>query len=95
MQQQQFYEPPLPQPVNRSPITPYQPADMYDRYRQQPAMTQPSSSSVRFVFLLFVLFIFLLGLLAFFVFGYLHGLGVAPVGTLSLALATLVNNLPG
>ena len=95
MQQQQFYEPPLSQPVNRSPITPYQPADMYDRYRQQPPMTQPPSSNVRFVFLLFVLFIFVLGLLAFFVFSYLHGLGVAPVGTLSLVLATLVNNFPG
>jgi len=42
-----------------------------------------------------VLFIFVLGLLAFFVFSYLHGLGAAPVGTLSLALATWVNNLPG
>src|SRR6266852_2656271 len=95
MQQQQVYEPPLSQPVNRSPVTPYQPADMYDRYRQQPPMTQPASSSVRFVFFLFVLFIFVLGLLAFFVFSYLHGLGAAPIGALSLALATWVHNLPG
>src|SRR6266446_952802 len=95
VQQRQLYELPLSQPVNRSSITPYQPADMYDRYQQQPPMTQPASSSVRFVFFLFVLFIFVLGLLAFFVFSYLHGLGAAPVGTLSLALATWVNNLPG
>src|SRR5229473_1854440 len=95
MHQQQLYEPPLSQPVNRSPVTPYQPADMYDRYRQQPPMTQPASSSVRFVFFLFVLFIFVLGLLAFFVFSYLHGLGAAPIGALSLALATWVHNLPG
>ncbi len=90
MQQQQFYDPPLSQPVNRSPVTPNQPTGMYDRYRQQ-----PSSSNVRFVFLLFVVFIFVLGLLAFFVFSYLHGVSAAPVGTLSLKLATLVNNLPG
>jgi eukaryotic-like serine/threonine-protein kinase len=95
MQQRQLYEPPLSQPVNRSPITPYQPADMHDPYRQQPPMTQPPSSSVRFVFFLFVLFIFVLGLLAFFVFSYLHGLGAAPIGTLSLALAAWVNGLPG
>ena len=85
MQQQQFYEPPLPQPVNRSPVTPYQPMD---RYRQQPPMTQPPSSSVRFVFLLFVLFIVVLGLLAFFVFSYLHGVSVAPAGTFSVVLAS-------
>ena len=90
--QQQFYEPPLPQPVNRPPVTPYQPMD---RYRQQPPMTQPPSSNVGFVFLLFVLFIVVLGLLAFFVFSYLHGVSAAPAGTLSLALATWVNSLPG
>lgn len=71
MQQQLFYEPPLTQPVNRSPIPPYQPADLNDQYRQQPLMTQPWTSNVGVVFLLFALFIVLLGLLAFFVFGYL------------------------
>ena len=71
MQQQMFYESPLSQPVNRSPLTPYQPIDMFERYRQQAPMIQPSSSNVRYVFLLFVLCMFLLGLLAFFVFGSL------------------------
>src|SRR5260370_20744381 len=94
MQQQQLYEPPLSQPVNRSSITPYQPADMHDRYRQQPPITQPPSSTVRFVFFLFVLFIFVLGLLAFFVFSYLHGLRAAPIGTLSLPLSSWVHSLP-
>jgi len=71
MQQQMFYEPSLSQPVSRSPLTPYQPIDVYERYRQQPPMMQPSSSNVRYVFLLFVLCMFLLGLLAFFVFGFI------------------------
>ena len=72
MQQQQLYEPALSQLQIHSPLTPYQPIDLYERYRQQPPMIQPSSSNVGFNFLLFVLFIFLLGLLAFFVFSYLH-----------------------
>ncbi len=77
MQQQQFYEPPLSQPANHSPLSPYQPIDMYDRSRQQSPLHQPSTSSVGFMFLLFVLFILLLGLVAYFALGYVHGLGVA------------------
>jgi hypothetical protein len=72
IQQQQLYVPARSQLQNRSPLTLYQPIDLYERYRQQPPMIQPSSSNVGFNFLLFVLFIFLLGLLAFFVFSYLH-----------------------
>ncbi len=77
MQQQQFYEPPLSQPANHSPLSPYQPIDMYGRSRQQSPLHQPSTSSVGFMFLLFVLFILLLGLVAYFALGYVHGLGVA------------------
>jgi serine/threonine protein kinase len=77
MQQQQFYEPPLSQPANHSPLSPYQPIDMYNRSRQQSPLHQPSTSSVGFMFLLFVLFILLLGLVAYFALGYVHGLGVA------------------
>jgi eukaryotic-like serine/threonine-protein kinase len=93
MQRQQFYEPPLSQPANHSPITPYQPIDMYDRSRQQSPLNQHPLSSVGFVFLLFVLFIFLLGLMAYFVLGYIHGLGVAPAGALSAALVSLVKGI--
>lgn len=77
IQQQQFYEPPLSQPANHSPLSPYQPIDMYDRSQQQSSLHQPATSSVGFVFLLFVLFILLLGLVAYFALGYVHGLGVA------------------
>jgi serine/threonine protein kinase len=77
MQQQQFYEPPLSQPANHSPLSPYQPIDMYDRSQQQSSLHQPATSSVGFVFLLFVLFILLLGLVAYFALGYVHGLGGA------------------
>ena len=92
MQQQQFYEPPLSQPANRSPLTPYQPIDIYDRTRQQSPIKQPRTSSVGFVFLLFVLFIFLLGLMAYFVLGYIHGLGVVPASILSAAVVSLVGS---
>lgn len=88
MQQQQFYELPLSQLANHSPITPYHPADMYDRYQQQAPMNQSSTSNVRFVFFLFVLFIFLLGLVAYFALGYFHGLGVVPASVLFPALAS-------
>ncbi len=92
MQQQQFYEPPLSQPANRSPLTPYQPIDMYDRTLQQSPIKQSRTSSVGFVFLLFVLFIFLLGLMAYFVLGYIHGLGVVPASILSAAVVSLVGS---
>src|SRR6266849_5707779 len=92
MPQQQFYEPPLSQPANRSPLTPYQPIDMYDRTQQQSPIKQPRTSSVGFVFLLFVLFIFLLGLMAYFVLGYIHGLGVVPASILSAAVVSLVGS---
>ena len=91
MQQQQFYEPPLSQPVNRSPLTPYQPIDMYDRTRQQSPIKQPRTNSVGFVFLLFVLFIFLLGLMAYFVLSYIH-LGVVPASIPSAAVVSLVGS---
>jgi len=91
MQQQQFYEPPLSQPANRSPLTPYQPIDIYDRIRQQSPIKLPRTNSVGFVFLLFVLFIFLLGLMAYFVLSYIH-LGVVPASIPSAAVVSLVGS---
>ncbi|GAC1566948.1 MAG: hypothetical protein NVS3B14_11430 [Ktedonobacteraceae bacterium] len=70
-QQQQFYEPPLSQPVYRPPVTPYQPINTYDRSWQQPPMNQPATSNVRFVFFMFVLFVIMLGLVAFFLLSHL------------------------
>jgi len=75
-QMQQFYQPPLSQPVtNRSP---YQPTNMYGGYRQPPAGKPSLATNMGFVFFLFVLFIFLLGIVGYFLLGYIHGIGAVP-----------------
>lgn len=69
-QMQQFYEPPLSQPVaNQPPFSPYQP---YGGYQQPSTGGQSLANNVGLVFFLFVLFIFLLGLVGYFLLGYIH-----------------------
>src|SRR5260370_37669897 len=45
MQQQQFYEPTLSQSANHSPLSTYQPIDMYDRSRHQSSLHQLSTDT--------------------------------------------------
>ena len=71
-QQQQFFEMPLSRPVNRPPVTPFQPVNRYNGQRQQSSMNQSSTPNLRYVFLMFVFFIIMLGLVAAFVLSNIH-----------------------